>query len=205
MVPETNLVIKQDNKVQFTDFHYFDNYFQLDKQRESEIVLVHDISIASKHKKFTKINAVMRRYHQGWINVITLDNGYSLKATDDHSVEITREDTIMTIPVSNLHIHDRFELTQYDLFETNQNHTAKVISIQKEVYEGYVYDFTTENHFFDANGIITHNCCQIDLEKLFKGGFSTGNGYIREPQGIRSYASLACIAIQSNQNKLLFV
>lgn len=47
---------------------------------------------------------------------------------------------------------------------------------------------------------LTMTCCQIDLIELFKGGFSTGDGYIREPNSIRSYASLACIAIQANQN-----
>ena len=47
---------------------------------------------------------------------------------------------------------------------------------------------------------LTMTCCQIDLIKLFKDGFSTGNGFLREPNGIRSYASLACIAIQANQN-----
>lgn len=47
---------------------------------------------------------------------------------------------------------------------------------------------------------LTLTCCQIDLEKLLKGGFSTGHGYIREPNDIRTYSSLACIAIQSNQN-----
>lgn len=47
---------------------------------------------------------------------------------------------------------------------------------------------------------LTTTCCQIDLIKLFKGGFSTGNGYLREPNDIRTYASLACIAIQANQN-----
>ena len=47
---------------------------------------------------------------------------------------------------------------------------------------------------------LTTTCCQIDLTKLFKGGFSTGNGYIREPKDIRTYSALACIAIQSNQN-----
>jgi len=51
--------------------------------------------------------------------------------------------------------------------------------------------------------MITLNCCQIDLLKLFKNGFSTGLGHIREPQSIRSYASLACIAIQSNQSDML--
>ena len=47
---------------------------------------------------------------------------------------------------------------------------------------------------------LTTTCCQIDLTKLFKGGFSTGNGFIREPKDIRTYSALACIAIQSNQN-----
>lgn len=50
--------------------------------------------------------------------------------------------------------------------------------------------------------MITFNCCQIDLLKLFHGGFSTGHGFLREPNSIRSYASLACIAIQSNQNDM---
>ena len=47
---------------------------------------------------------------------------------------------------------------------------------------------------------LTTTCCQIDLDKLFRGGFSTGHGFLREPNHIGSYASLACIAIQSNQN-----
>ncbi len=47
---------------------------------------------------------------------------------------------------------------------------------------------------------LTTTCCQIDLIKLFDGGFSTGHGYLRSPKDIRSYAALACIAIQANQN-----
>ena len=47
---------------------------------------------------------------------------------------------------------------------------------------------------------LTTTCCQIDLLKLFEGGFSTGHGYLREPMDIRSYSALACIALQSNQN-----
>lgn len=46
----------------------------------------------------------------------------------------------------------------------------------------------------------TTTCMQIDLLKLFHGGFSTCHGMLREPQSIQSYAALACIAIQSNQN-----
>lgn len=54
-------------------------------------------------------------------------------------------------------------------------------------------------HDFDFYTLTT-TCCQIDIAKLFQNGFSTGHGYLREPNDIRSYAALACIAIQSNQN-----
>ncbi len=47
---------------------------------------------------------------------------------------------------------------------------------------------------------LTTTCCQIELRKLFAGGFSTGHGVLREPSDISSYAALACFAIQSNQN-----
>lgn len=47
---------------------------------------------------------------------------------------------------------------------------------------------------------LTTTCAQIDLNKLFKGGFSTGDGFLREPNSIRSFSALTCIVIQSNQN-----
>ncbi len=54
-------------------------------------------------------------------------------------------------------------------------------------------------HDFDFYSLTT-TCTQIDIKKLFKNGFSTGHGYLREPQSIQSYAALAAIAIQANQN-----
>lgn len=54
-------------------------------------------------------------------------------------------------------------------------------------------------HDLDFYGWTT-TCTQIELRKLFKGGFNTGHGYLREPKSIGSYAALAAIAIQSNQN-----
>ena len=56
-------------------------------------------------------------------------------------------------------------------------------------------------HIHDLDFLtLTTTCCQIDLIKLFKNGFSTGHGILREPNEIGSYSALACIAIQSNQN-----
>ena len=54
-------------------------------------------------------------------------------------------------------------------------------------------------HDFDFYSLTT-TCCQIDIVRLFKDGFSTGHGFLREPQSVQSYAALAAIAIQSNQN-----
>lgn len=56
-------------------------------------------------------------------------------------------------------------------------------------------------HIHDLDFLtLTTTCCQIDLIKLFKDGFCTGEGFLREPQSIGCYAALAAIAIQSNQN-----
>ncbi len=55
-------------------------------------------------------------------------------------------------------------------------------------------------HDMDFIPMGTTTCCQIDLNKLFENGFSTGHGFLREPNDIMSYSALAAIAIQSNQN-----
>ncbi len=78
----------------------------------------------------------------------------------------------------------------------------------KQFYEMFVIDkeFAEAHregdiHIHDMDFYtLTTTCCQIDLEKLFHDGFSTGHGVLREPNDIASYSALACIAIQSNQN-----
>lgn len=78
----------------------------------------------------------------------------------------------------------------------------------KHFYESYVLNPAHSEahrngdiHIHDLDFYtLTTTCCQIDLIKLFHDGFSTGHGVLREPNDIASYASLACIAIQSNQN-----
>lgn len=56
-------------------------------------------------------------------------------------------------------------------------------------------------HIHDLDFLsLTTTCCQIDIKKLFNGGFNTGHGFLREPNSIQCASALACIAIQSNQN-----
>lgn len=75
----------------------------------------------------------------------------------------------------------------YDLFVLNPEHSKAHKSGDIHIHD---LDFLT----------LTTTCCQIDIIELFKNGFSTGHGFLREPNDIHSYSALACIAIQSNQN-----
>ena len=78
----------------------------------------------------------------------------------------------------------------------------------KDYYAKFI--LTPEESYAHRNGDIhihdmdfytlTETCCQIDIVKLFNGGFGTGHGFVREPNDIRTYAALGCIAIQANQN-----
>lgn len=56
-------------------------------------------------------------------------------------------------------------------------------------------------HDLDFLAMGTLTCCQIDILELFKNGFSTGYGFLREPNDIYSYCALAAIVLQSNQNE----
>lgn len=75
----------------------------------------------------------------------------------------------------------------YDMFVLNPDHAAAHREGDIHIHD---LDFLT----------LTTTCCQIDMIKLFKNGFSTGHGTLREPNDIASYSALCCIAIQSNQN-----
>ena len=75
----------------------------------------------------------------------------------------------------------------YDMFVLNPDHARAHREGDIHIHD---LDFLT----------LTTTCCQIDIKKLFQGGFSTGHGTLREPNDIASYAALCCIAIQSNQN-----
>ena len=75
----------------------------------------------------------------------------------------------------------------YEMFVLNPAHAKAHMEGDIHIHD---LDFLT----------LTTTCCQIDIEKLFKDGFSTGHGFLREPNDIQSYSALSCIAIQSNQN-----
>ncbi len=56
-------------------------------------------------------------------------------------------------------------------------------------------------HDLDYYATKTTTCLQYDLKDLFDRGFQTKNGSVRTPQSIQSYATLATIIFQTNQNE----
>ncbi len=75
----------------------------------------------------------------------------------------------------------------YDMYVINPKHAQAHREGDIHIHDMDFYTLTT-------------TCCQIDLIELFRNGFSTGHGVLREPNDIYSYSALACIAIQANQN-----
>lgn len=117
-----------------------------------------------------------------------------LKALENLGLTAQKEDTTSKNINRNTAIGS---LIQYG--ETISEEFAKAYLMKKKFEEAhengdiYIHDLS----FFPMG---TTTCCQIDLNKLFKDGFSTGYGFIREPNDISSYTALAARAIQVNQN-----
>lgn len=92
--------------------------------------------------------------------------------------------------------------------------SGRHLHISEDVIKSYMKNYFFSKDVADAinAGIIyphdlgwgttTLTCVQIDIPKLFKGGFSTGHGYLREPSNIKTAFLQSAIAIQSNQNDM---
>ena len=80
----------------------------------------------------------------------------------------------------------------------------------KQFYEMYILDPAHAKahregdihiHDLDYYPTKTTTCIQYDLGDIYERGFSTKNGSVRTPQSIQSYATLATIVFQTNQNE----
>ena len=153
-------------------------------------------------------------------NMLALE-GYmkTAKAYIVYRAERTRQREKNSDLMKKLHEIDTSDARKSDTKRDNANvdgNTAMGSMLQfgsegsKSYNQLYVLDPEASNAHSDGDIHIhdldfytrTATCCQIDLSKLFKDGFSTGHGFLREPQAIMSYAALAAIAIQANQNDM---
>jgi hypothetical protein len=191
---DTEVVIKdRDGGIVHKRFSDFDEVFD---KAHSDVVNMYGLETLSRDGKFTKIKKVMRRRQDGEINHITFKNGQVLDCTDDHQmfmIDKSVKDAKDLVVGDEIPEEVPAEKSGRSVYVA---HPGKITSIKRKEYHAYVYDFETENHLFVGNKMLLHNCCQIRLSKLLKGGFSTGHGFLREPNSIRSASALACIAIK---------
>ncbi len=156
---------------------------------------------------------------QDMVERVLIDNGHAktAKAYILYRAERTRAREMNTTLMKIYEDLTFKSAGEYDLKRENANidgDTAMGTMLKygsegaKQFNELYVLDpvhssahINGDIHIHDLDFLtLTTTCCQIDLLKLFHDGFSTGHGFLREPNDISSYAALACIAIQSNQN-----
>lgn len=152
--------------------------------------------------EFVPLINVVRHKASGKKMLKITSNAGELKVTEDHRVSIRFSDGVDDLYAIDLKV-GMYLLPAIDisaLLSYNEDDYMITNIEECDSTSDFVYDCETGNNHFSANGFYVHNCAQIPLDKLFKGGFSTGHGYLREPNSIQSYSALACIAIQSNQN-----
>lgn len=188
IVSDTAITLKEHNEVKTVTAEYLDKFLG---DTVDNVVQLDDIEIMS-HGKFVKaINCVKHTSDNKKVLRLSCKLG-ELNVTDEHRVTVIKDEKEHDIKARDLSIGD--------VLLRNDGTTIKIDSIESVKYDGFVYDIETADNHFDANGFVVHNCCQIPLDKLFKHGFNTGHGFLREPGSIRAAGSLAAIAIQSNQN-----
>lgn len=154
--------------------------------------IVENVLIKSGHAKTAKEYILYRaeRIRAREMNTRLMKVFGDLTFKDSKDVDIKRENANIncdTAMGTMLKYGSEAAKEFYDLFVLNPDHSQAHKSGEIHIHD---LDFLT----------LTTTCCQIDIVELFNKGFSTGHGFLREPQDIASYSSLACIAIQSNQN-----
>ena len=195
LVGDTLITIKRGDRAPVTvEAQWFDTY--LDKYDDDTVVNLEGLKILSKGQ-FVDLKNCVRHSSKGKRVLKISTQSTDISVTSEHRIPVIRNNEEILVNADEIQVGD---LLLRDEPNNTVDKTVRIDKIDDIEYSGYVYDFETENHYFSANGVTVHNCVQIDLLKLFKGGFNTGHGFLREPQDIKTAGALACIAIQSSQN-----
>ena len=211
LTADSKIVIRQGKDIKEVSVCYLDEYLN-DYDDDAVIDMKAEKLYVYDNGKFTMIKNCVRHIANDKRVLRIHSTAATIEVTDNHLIPVIIDGDISLLHASEIesivyngkdvwfikapYIGDTIK------YADNAEDMYKIDSVNEIVYEGYVYDLETTSHYFMTNGVRVHNCCQIDLEKLFSGGFNTGHGTLREPSEIRSYAALACIAIQANQNEM---
>ncbi|GAD06120.1 ribonucleotide reductase of class III (anaerobic), large subunit [Porphyromonas crevioricanis JCM 15906] len=134
--------------------------------------------------------------YREWRNV-ERDRKTSLKQTMDGIVKIEKNDT--NLGNANMSAHTPSGQMMTFASEITKDYTRKYLL--SPIYSRAHNNGDIHIHDLDYYPTKTTTCVQYDLEDIFERGFRTKNGSVRTPQSIRSYATLATIVFQTNQNE----
>jgi len=142
--------------------------------------------------------SIAKRYiiYREWRNV-ERDRKSSIKGVMDGIVTVEKND----VNLSNANMSSHTPAGQMMTFasEITKDYALKYLV---GIRHGRAHrDGDIHIHDLDYYPTKTTTCIQYDLEDLFERGFSTKNGSVRTPQSIQSYATLATIVFQTNQNE----
>ena len=163
---------------------------QQDKDNLFDIEDCQDIIVASLKKLgYRKIANSFQRYREGRAVDRQLRKVFEVVSNEDTD-EKTENANVDGYTMSGRHLH-----ISEDVLKIHSSKHVYSKKVMKAIDDGIIY---AHDRGWTSIGSLT--CLQIHLPDLFKDGFNTGHGYLREPGGIKTAFMLSAIAIQSSQN-----
>ncbi len=165
---------------------------------EGAAIAVEDIQDLVERELMRIAPEIAKRYiiYREWRNV-EREKRTRLKHTMDGIVSIEKND----VNLGNANMSAYTPAGQMMTFasEVTKDYATKYLVSPR--YSRAHADGDIHIHDLDYYPTKTATCVQYDLGDLFERGFHTKNGSIRPPQSIQSYATLATIVFQTNQNE----
>ena len=161
-------------------------------------ISVEEIQDMVEERLMKRNPSIAKRYiiYREWRNV-ERDRRSSIKSVMDGIVTVEKND----INLSNANMSSHTPAGQMMTFasEITKDYALKYLV---GVRHGRAHrDGDIHIHDLDYYPTKTTTCIQYDLGDIYERGFSTKNGSVRTPQSIQSYATLATIVFQTNQNE----
>ena len=184
---ELNKYFTEENKVNNTN-------------NNVETVRVNNISTLGR-LGFTNIRYISRRKLNKNEKMYKLNTrrNKGIYCTGEHKIPVIRDGKEVLLEAKQIMKGDKLLLAK-NITSANKD-SEEIIRIDIiDGYNGYVYDLETDEHWFNVNDYIVHNCLHVPTRKMLTEGFNTGYGTIKRPQRIESAAELSCILLQASQN-----
>ena len=168
------------------------------KSIEKKLISVEEIQDIVERELMASNPYIAKKYiiYREW-RTVERDKRTSMKQVMDGIVKIEKND--VNLSNANMSAHTPAGQMMTFASEVTKDYACKYLLGVK--YARAHRNGDIHIHDLDYYPTKTTTCVQYDLEDIFERGFHTKNGSIRTPQSIQSYATLATIVFQTNQNE----